>query len=104
MNEKKILKEFKDLNSLDFRINKYYKSSYFYNAKFSVYFDYDFAKKIVLNLNNFLIKKFGKQLVIYNTEIDIESLKTQTLKDYVESRIDQYFDIDQYLLTKNKNI
>ena len=93
MNENELLKEFKELNNLNFRIHKYFDRSYFYNKKKSVYFNYDFAKKIVINLNNFLIEKFGENLVIYNIDIDIQSLETQSLKDYVETRIDEYFNI-----------
>ncbi len=88
---RKFLKNFKKDNNLDFRKNKYYEHSYFYNCKYSTYFDYDFARKIVINLNDELEKEFEKQKVIYNVEMDIESLKVQKLKDYIISRVDDYF-------------
>lgn len=94
MNKKKILKEFKEINNLNFKITKYYNNSYFYNFKNSTYFNCDFAKKIITNLNDFLIEKFNKKLVIYNIDFDIESLKTQTLKNYVENRINQYIEMN----------
>lgn len=90
-----LLKEFKKIHSLDFRYHKYIKNSHFYNYKYTTYYDYEFAKKIVLDLNNFLIDKFQKKLVIYNLDQDIESLKYVTLKHYIEVRIDNYL-IEKY--------
>ena len=89
-----LLKEFKKENNLDFRINKYFDHSYFYNFKRSTYFSYDFAKNIIINLNDFLEKKFNKKLIIYNFDIEIESLKTQKLETYIFNRINDYIEIN----------
>jgi hypothetical protein len=88
-----LLKEFKQQNDLDFRTTKYFINSYFYNAKNSVYFNYDFAEKIVVNLNEFLEEKFGDRLVIYNLQMDIDSLKIQSLQTYICCRIDGYLNV-----------
>lgn len=89
-----LIKEFKKENNLDFRVNKYLEQSYFYNFKRSTYFSYDFAKNIVLNLNDFLEKKFNKKLIIYNLDMDIESLKTQKLETYIFNKISDYIEIN----------
>lgn len=85
----KILKEFKNeqnLDYLDFRTHKYLTNDY----NLSPIFSYDFAEKIVMQINSFLIKKFGSQVVIYNLQNDCDSLRINTLKSYLEKRIFQY--------------
>lgn len=90
-----LLKEFKKENNLNFKINKYLEHSYFYNFKQSTYFSRDFAKNIILNLNNFLEKKFEKKLVVFNIDHDIESLKIQKLETYIFNRINDYIELNK---------
>ena len=78
--EAQLLNDFRKQEGLDFRIHKYYVHGYFCGAKESVYFDYDFAKRVIINLNIFLDDNS-------NIDISIESLKTADLKSFIEERI-----------------
>lgn len=87
--EQKLLKKFAKENALNFRNHKYFDQSHFYNFKQNTYFNYDFAGTIVLKLNRFLVKEFGDKISInFSTEVD--KLRTQTLCEYIESRINDY--------------
>jgi hypothetical protein len=88
--EQKLLKKFAKENALNFRNHKYFDQSHFCNFKQNTYFNYDFAGTIVLKLNRFLVKEFGDKISI-NFSIEVDKLRTQTLREYIESRINDYF-------------
>jgi len=94
MTVEKILREFRNENYLDFRTHKYLSNNY----NLTPCFNYDFAKNIVLKINELLEERFGGKYVIYNLEMDVESLRLQTLKDYLYNRIQDYI---YYTQSKN---
>ena len=85
--QKTFIREFKKELDIDFRKHQFLDNQY----GGTPCFDYDFAKEIVTTLNNNLIDLFNDQYVIYNTEMDIESLRTTQLKNYILDRVDTYY-------------
>lgn len=81
MKAEKLLKEFKTYLKeksgieLDFRQHVFLTNEYGATPTF----DYDFAKEVVTSMRQFLTEKYG-DYAIYNTGIDVESLKTTCLK------------------------
>ena len=85
--EKQFIKEFKNEMGIDYRKHVFLENQYGDTPTF----DYDFAKKIVIELNKSLIDLFEHQLVIYDLSMDVEYLRTQTLSNYIETRVFDYY-------------
>ena len=81
------IKRFKLKHGIDFRKEVFLDNQYNNVPTFN----YDFACEIVTALNGSLENQFGYRYVIYNMGMDVESLRTQTLKNYIEDRVSAYY-------------
>lgn len=87
--KKQFIANFKKDLHLDFR------SQVFLSNQYGAYpqYGYDVAKNVVSELNERLIDLFNEQYVIYNNDMDIESLRTQRLSEYINNRVNDYFQL-----------
>ena len=83
---KEFIREFKDDHYIDFRSDVFLENQYGNTPTFT----YDRADILVHDLHNRLEAMFGDEYIIYNSSMEIEKLRCEKLKDYIDDVVFTY--------------